>query len=120
MNKWPVVTSNDDGIRPAGKPDECFYCKMKIGVPHGQECVIVTKRVKLLYKFEIEVEVPFFWTKEDILFQRNDSSWCSSNGLTELNKLYPEENTNNLGCPCSVFKAEYLGVVRDTPERGLK
>lgn len=27
----PIVKKDDTGIRPAGKPDECFYCHSKVG-----------------------------------------------------------------------------------------
>jgi len=30
-NDWPLVAVNDDGIRPAGKRTECFYCKQQVG-----------------------------------------------------------------------------------------
>ena len=44
---WPLVDPKDDGIRPAGRPDECFYCRQKVGEPHGQKCVIVNKLVEM-------------------------------------------------------------------------
>lgn len=71
----PSVLTNDDGIRPAGEPDECFYCHQKVGTPHREECVCVNKKVKVRAMIEYEVEVPFFWSKEDIEFHRNESSW---------------------------------------------
>lgn len=51
MSYWPLVDPNDDGIRPAGKPDECFYCNSKVGEEHGRQCCIVTKLVRLEYTF---------------------------------------------------------------------
>lgn len=27
-DSWPLVLENDDGIRPAGDSDRCFYCGM--------------------------------------------------------------------------------------------
>ena len=39
---WPLVTADDDdGVRPAGKANECFYCQRLIGNPHKAGCVIV-------------------------------------------------------------------------------
>lgn len=61
--KFPIVTKDDHGIRPAGKPDECFYCHSKVGEPHGRDCVTITKRVRLKATIEFEVEVPHSWEK---------------------------------------------------------
>ncbi len=38
MTKFPLVDKNDDGIRPAGKPDQCFYCQQKVGSEHKKDC----------------------------------------------------------------------------------
>lgn len=40
--------------------------------------VLVEARVQYV------VKVPEDWTERDILFHRNDSSWCSDNGLKEI------------------------------------
>jgi len=58
---FPLVVPGDHGIRPAGKPDECFYCSQRIGVPHKPDCVMVTKRVRVRYSFDIEIDVPHHW-----------------------------------------------------------
>jgi hypothetical protein len=39
MDNWPLVAPNDDGIRPAGPRDACFYCRQKVGQPHKPDCV---------------------------------------------------------------------------------
>ena len=85
--KWPIVLKNDDGIRPAGKPDECLYCKSKVGEPHAKDCVIVTKIVKVRYSFEIEITVPHHWDKDMIEFHRNESSWCALNAIDDLSEF---------------------------------
>lgn len=43
---WPKVLPNDDGIRPAGKPDECFYCYQRVGQGHRPDCVTVLQLVR--------------------------------------------------------------------------
>lgn len=83
-HSWPVVLPDDDGIRPAGKPDECFYCNQKVGTPHGPECVCVHKRVRVRYTMEIEIEVPAFWDKQMVLSHRNESSWCADNCVNDI------------------------------------
>ena len=43
---WPTVHEKDDGIRPAGRPDQCFYCKQsKIIFPNR---VLFALRLTLL------------------------------------------------------------------------
>lgn len=111
---FPVVTTDDHGIRPAGRPDACFYCKSKVGEPHGPECVVIVKRVRVRYSFELEIDVPHYWGKEQLEFHRNESSWCASNALGELEKAFPEDGE----CPCGSFKCEALGTVDETPRRG--
>lgn len=48
---------NDDGIRPAGPPDVCFYCNQKVGFPHIQTCVAVKKTVRLRFLVEVDAEM---------------------------------------------------------------
>jgi len=40
----PIVTFDDDGIRPNGKSAECLYCNQKIGQKHTYDCVTFTKK----------------------------------------------------------------------------
>ena len=47
MSAWPLVHERDDGIRPAGRPDECFYCHRKVGQEHKRQCGIIDKRVEM-------------------------------------------------------------------------
>jgi hypothetical protein len=70
MNKLSVpirlVHPQDDGIRPAGLPDECFYCNQKIGTPHLEGCVAVKKKVRLRFLVETEVDLPYGWSEQEI------------------------------------------------------
>jgi hypothetical protein len=111
MSEFPVVTSDDHGIRPAGKPDACFYCGSKVGERHGPDCAVVVKRVRVRYSFEFDISVPHHWTKETVEFHRNESSWCASNAIDELAKEFPEDGP----CPCDGFRCEMMGVSDDTP-----
>jgi len=115
MSDWPIVALNDDGIRPAGRDDQCFYCHQMVGQPHGRECVIVEKLVKLRYIFEVELKVPHHWTQEDIEFHRNESNWCASNAIDDIQTLSGGED----GCPCRMFTCEFVAVVDETPTRDL-
>lgn len=109
---WPLVTADDDGIRPAGETGRCFYCDSRIGSEHGRECVCVTKVVRLRYSFLLEVPVPHFWDEEKIVFHRNDNCWCADNALEEL-----EKSTDESGCLCSRFECSLADIVDVTPRR---
>ena len=110
---WPLVLPNDDGIRPAGPPDECFYCHQKVGQPHGRECVVVTKRIRMRYSYDIEIDVPYFWDADQAEFHHNESSSCAGNTLVELAEF--EEFLGEGNCLCEYFTAKYLDIVDDTP-----
>lgn len=111
----PLVAPNDYGIRPAGRPDECFYCQQRVGQPHGPECVMVVKRVKVRYTFEIEVDVPHCWTKEDFEFHRNESWYCSDGMLDDIEEY--RQSIKTVACLCQYANAEFIEVVDDTPRR---
>jgi hypothetical protein len=82
------ITENDDGIRPAGQPDECFYCNRKVGQLHEDGCVITwkDKTVKLVAVIEIEKSVPEHYNREDIMYKYNEGTWCASNLQDEFDK----------------------------------
>lgn len=121
---WPTVAVNDDGIRPAGGPGECYYCGEMVGQPHGRECVVVKKRVKVRYSFTIEVDIPHFWDKDDFEFHRNEGSWCANNAIAEIQAMIPTETIESpLGnvemgpCLCPRFEAKFLKTIDATPRR---
>ena len=133
---WPLVDARDDGIRPAGKPDACFYCGQRVGTPHGAECCVVTKQVALRIigpdGTPIGVwstGVPYSHSAESIEFRHNESTWCADNlfdhtaqiewadadGETRLRAL------NNDGCClCSKVRIAFVRVLDETPRRPLK
>lgn len=88
--KWPVVLSDDHGIRPAWRPDECFYCRARVGHRHAVDCVTVYQHVR----FDVFIDgrkvghlndyIPFGWDKDRADFQKNDSSWCAGNALDRI------------------------------------
>lgn len=111
---WPEVLEDDDGIRPAGPPDECFYCHQKVGQGHGLDCPCVEKTVLLRYTFEIPVRVPWFWESDDVENHRNWRS-CADNTLFDL-----EEISEGDGCLCDHFHCEFLKILDATPTRAKK
>ena len=113
MSEWPIVLQNDDGIRPAGRPDECFYCDRKVGEEHKDHCVVVKKKVEMKYIFTIERYVPYFWDKTKIESYFNESGWCADNSIDDL------ENQDG-DCLCDIFECEFLNIIDDTPKRLTK
>ena len=111
-NIMPVVLENDYGIRPAGKPDECFYCQQKVGQHHKPNCVVIVKKVLVRFTIDIPVNVPHSWSKEDIDFRYNDSSWCADNLIDMLQK-----HASANGCICGITRAEMVEVLDNTPVR---
>lgn len=116
--KMPLVLENDDGIRPAGEPDECFYCHQKIGEPHLESCVCVTKRVIGIAAICVDVSVPYSWDKKDIEFHRNESSYCAGNLLSDIDTAHEALGEEN--CPCSSVYFEYLRDSDVTPRAFAK
>lgn len=103
----PIVKRNDTGIRPAGKPDECFYCHSKVGEPHKFDCVTVVKRVKMRATIEYETNVPVSWDKAITEFYYNDGHWCANNIVNEL-QCYIDYLNENGSCLCSQCKIEVI------------
>lgn len=114
QDNFPLVVENDDGLRPAGSPSQCFYCKSVIGEPHKHDCVVVTKKVKLKYSFDVVVEAPHHWDEGMILFHRNEGSWCADNAIAEI-----EQYAEKVGCLCGVFNCLFVDVVDETPRRKI-
>jgi hypothetical protein len=131
---WPLAHAQDDGLRPGGDPDKCFYCNQKIGDPHTQDCVIVTKLV--LLRIETvdhdvtgiwEHNVPWSWDPEMINFMYNEGSWCASNIFAEDRVTWDQSNAEEhlkeltrSGCLCDKIRFDFARVLDDTPRRKLK
>lgn len=109
------VRENDDGIRPAGKPDECFYCHRKVGQIHNIEtCQVVRKTALVRYSIEVEFEreIPWYETKEGFEAHLNEGSWCASNALQEIQDALDKAQD----CLCNQkFKAELIKEIDSTP-----
>ncbi len=110
---FPKVLPKDDGIRPAGRPDQCFYCHSMVGEEHKRDCVTIEKLVEIEFTVRIPVKVPHGWDQRQIDFRYNDSSWCADN----LPSLFEEavELSKDHGCLCPKSKAKYIQTLDDTP-----
>lgn len=96
--------------RPISDKDECFYCHESVGQPHKEDCVLISKKVRVKMVVVYEVEVPSSWTKDDIEFHRNLSSWCANNAIEELSKCFVADDKE---CMCNSAEFEYI---EDTSE----
>jgi hypothetical protein len=84
-----IVEADDDGIRPAGPPDRCFYCGVKAGEgkTHLLDCVIRTRTVVVRAQVDYVIRIPESWTAADVEFHRNEGTWCANNGMNELDHI---------------------------------
>lgn len=105
------------GPRPAGKPDECFYCKAPVGDVHQPDCVMRVRTVMITYQIEILEEVPEDWTEAQMLFRKNEGAWCADNLLPlierqnkaiESTKIKINEVAESGGCWCPVVTAKSM------------
>lgn len=127
-NTWPLVVPNDDGIRPAGRPDQCFYCNQSVGSPHARDCVCVTKVVELRVTVDgVEgtwvTTVPHAWDEEAIHYRYNDSTWCAGNLFGETIEGPLAQHLESLDgdlCLCDVTTVALVRVVDDTPAREVR
>lgn len=92
-------------VRPAGKDNECFYCHRKLGEQHKEDCPIRARTVNVDFTIHMVMEVPEYWTEDNINHYFHDSSWCASNILDELQRR--EEETGR--CICLITDAKYVG-----------
>lgn len=118
-----VVTEDDNGIRPAGPPDACFYCRRKIGERHEEDCATVTAKGTYIVKLNGEeigswiCEEPRSWDKDQRYFHKNLGTLCRNNirhfGMLNLTKgdLPPEEVDD---CLCAAVE-----LIPLTPEEAL-
>lgn len=97
------LVTKENGPRPAGRPDECFFCHRKLGSKHREDCVLRESTVIVRATFEMLIPVPEYFTKEQITASRN-GSWCGSTTLDEL--VLARELKKD--CLCDVTKVEYL------------
>lgn len=129
---WPQVRPDDNGIRPAGKPDECFYCRQKVGQPHGKDCVCVDKVVRydVFIKGEklgtFERHEPHAWTPQECEFHKNRSSWCKDNsvdyikwsddrGQQLVDKHLENADGEGSSCTCSLLTFKFVEVTDEGP-----
>jgi len=111
-HSWKVDSYS---TRPAGKPDECFYCNAKIGLDHKVGCVIRCRTVMVRVSFDIIRTVPEDWEASMVEFHMNESSSCKDNLLDEI-----EKQAERLGCACGFGEGVFLREATEEDEEDYK
>lgn len=94
-----LLVTKENGPRPAGKPDECFYCRQPLGYQHTWNCVLVERKVRVAVTVTYEVTIPAHWDEARFLQHRTGSFWCASNVIDELDKRFGDDGDN---CMCGI------------------
>lgn len=116
------LVTRDHGPRPAGKPDECFYCNQKIGEAHKADCVMRSRTVVVRVTTEYVVDVPEAWSESDIESHRGESSWCAFNGLVEISEMVARVSADDApegvdSCRCWFTSYEYVREATEDDEQ---
>lgn len=107
------LVTPENGPRPNGKPDECFYCNRLVGQPHKDNCVIFSKVVMVKVAVVIPRAVPAHWEQDQIEFQMNEGSYGNDSLIHDLER---HQAADKFGCLCPGFTAE---VLRDATTEDL-
>jgi hypothetical protein len=99
---------DERSVRPAGKPDECFYCQAKVGEQHKSECVLRRRTVVVRMTIEHVIDVPEDWDASNIEFHRNESSWCANNAKADLDRVFDRADQDGATCLCGRVHYEYV------------
>lgn len=117
VHEETFIVSKENGVRPAGDQDKCFYCKQLIGDQHKEDCVLRKRTVVVRTVIDHVVSYPVSFDADTINFCRNKSSSCQNNILSELEEL--EERLGD-GCLCGRVSSLYLReATTDDEERDL-
>ena len=97
----PIVQEADQRNKRDGT---CFYCGEAVGTQHKDECVLVTKRVKLRLTAVFETECPRSWDHSMIAFHFGENN-CADNMLRDLAR-YAERRSDEGSCMCDLVEVE--------------
>lgn len=109
------LVTKENGPRPAGRPDECFYCNAALGAEHRAECVLRRRTIVVETVVRYVVEEPEHWTAEDLHFHRNLSSSCASNVLREIADAH--DAMPDYVCPCGRVRTTFVREATEADER---
>lgn len=93
----------------------CYYCSALLGQEHLSSCVTRRRTVVVSFTFELVWKVPEDWDKDMIEFHVNDSSWCGSNIIPELERLSRDEK-----CLCFMLVGRYVREATSADENAYQ
>jgi len=105
----------EDAIRPVGKPNSCYLCDAELGTEHKAGCVFRQRTIVIELKTRLLVSEPEHWDKEMIEFHFNESSYCLSNLIEELQALDESE-----GCICPFSEVIFIREATNADEQGYR
>lgn len=103
------AVTKENGPRPAGSPDHCFYCNIPVGGTHKTDCPLRKRTVMA----RVTIEIPWV-TSESInkyefylMYQgsRSRSTWCAGNIIDVLSILIQDSES----CLCGHVKVSLIG-----------
>jgi hypothetical protein len=112
------LVTPENGPRPFGRPDRCFYCGQALGAEHAPGCVLRRKVVMVEVTLRIPRVVPAAWDSRQVEFQLNDGSWCADNIEGDLAQ-YQESRGDDAPCLCGAFHAKFLREATAEDLQGL-
>lgn len=116
MNKINTfIVTKENGIRPAGVQDKCFYCNQPLSQEHTYECLCKKRTVLIEAKILLVREEPISWDTEQIEFHLNEGSWCQGNLIQELLKIEVQK-----GCLCGSVKFSMIREATEEDEKQYK
>lgn len=104
-DNWPV---EDEGIRPAGESDRCFYCHEPKGGIHKPDCVVRQRTVVIKVSIDLVVTTTEDWGKELIEFKYNDGIYCMSNIVDNIVALRDRQREQDNGCLCDLAEVKFI------------
>lgn len=110
---WLVA---DYGIRPKGKPDECFYCGAKIADEHNKGCVIRSRTVVVERTITMVTDVPEDWNDDDIN-SHYEGTHCADNIINDLKGMLIRFKENGRGCLCGIVSQKYIREATEKDEQ---
>ena len=92
-----------DDVRPARQDGTCFYCRVPLGKQHNVGCVLRYKTIVVEVTMRLVRRVPEDWDANMIEFHMNDSSWCASNFIGEIQSVNTKER-----CLCDRTEGKFV------------
>lgn len=108
---WVVTPAHVNPSLP-GKETRCIWCKSTLGDIHELRCAVRQKSVIVKIEIEMERMVSEDCMPEMVEFLMNDSSWCASNIIHELQAMFDSSER----CLCPYFQATYVREATEADE----